>query len=375
MNRNDFSADLFANIEISADTKKKIYRNCLKGKRAGDLRFRYASVLTALIGVTVFACTGAGAYAAYQSVQTRLESMPQQEVQEYVQDLSNTPGVKIDDAYSRKLTDEETLRVAELERKYNTENEFPEENVQRVKTFEEWDGESVCYVEEDNTLYFPDEMSDEDLLTFIDYSTKKDYVMEQEAERIAEEEGLNTPSPYMDVEDISEEELIKIGRDALDKLFGKDVASDWNVRTEAFKPSAANPEYGTSHDHYYIYWEQPGGSSMSMDYVVCLNMDDLSLCAVAVRGREHFASLKSYSDADAELKLEADKEKMYAELERLYGFKNPDRERQEVYYDYTDPGENDARQGRYVMYFGNLNVDILWDFGTEKIASIEFFDE
>jgi len=47
----------------------------------------------------------------------------------------------------------------------------------------------------------------------------------------------------------------------------------------------------------------------------------------------------------------------------------------EVYYDYTDPGENDARQGRYVMYFGNVNVDIMWDLGTEKIASIEIFNE
>ncbi|MBP5601060.1 MAG: hypothetical protein J6X48_12445 [Lachnospiraceae bacterium] len=371
MNKSDFNKELFSNIEISNRMKKELYENCKRGKRAGDFRFRYAGALTALIGVIVFGCTGAASYAYYQSVQMRMEAMPETEIHEYALDLENDTGVTIDDAYSRKLSDEEALKVAELERKYNAEGQYPEGDVARVATLAEWDGKSVCYVEEDHKLHLPETMTDEDLLEFIDYSTKKDYVMEQEAKEVTD----NTPSPYVTLEGTSEADLVKAARPALEKLFGNDVASGWNTRVEAFKPSATDPSLGTSHDMYFIYWEQVGGSSNSTDYVVVINMDDSSIGAVAVRGREHFASLESFTDAEAESRLKADLPKVLSELERLYGYKNPVIETEEVCYDYTDYGENDARQLRYVFNFNGTTVDVMWDLGTEKLASVEFFNE
>ncbi len=366
---NNINKDLFSNIEISNKAKKEIYENCLKGKRAGDIRFRYAGLLTAMIGALVIGSTGIGTYAYYQSVQARMESMPAEEVREYVLDLEHDTAVTIDDAYSRKLTDEESLRVAELERKYNSEGMYPEENVERVDTLAEWDGKSVCYVEEDNKLHLPDEMTDEDILSFIDYSAKKDYVMDKEAEKEADD----TPSPYVAVEDASEEGLVKAGYNALNRLFGKDVAKGFNTRVEAFKPSATDPSLGTGHDMYFVYYDQVGGSSYSTDYVTVFDMNDLSLIGVAVRGKEHWAALKSYTDADAAVKVKEDLPKVAAEIAFLYGYKNYDLERDEVYYDYSDPGENDARQARYVFRFGNTDVDVLWDLGSEKLASVEFF--
>ena len=366
---NNINKELFSNIEISNKAKKEIYENCLKGKRAGDIRFRYAGLLTAMIGALAIGYTGIGTYAYYQSVQTRMESMPQAEVEEYRQDLIHDTAVVIDDSYSRKLTDEENLRIAELERKYNSEGRYPEENIERVETLAEWDGKSVCYVEEDNKLHIPEEMTDEDILSFIDYSTKKDYVMEQEAEKEADD----TPSPYVAVENVSEADLVRAGYDALSTLFGKDVAKGWNTRVEAFKPSVADPSEGTGHDMYFVYYDQVGGSSYSTDYVAVFNMNDLSLIGVAVRGKEHWAALKSYADADAAAKVKEDLPKVTAEIERLYGFKDYDLERDEVVYDYSDLGENDARQARYVFRFGNTDVDVLWDLGSEKLASVEFF--
>ena len=371
MNMSDFDKELFSNIEISNSMKRELYENCKRGKRAGDFRFRYAGTLTAIIGAVVFGCTGIASYACFQTVQMRLEAMSEKEVQEYELDLENDTGVTIDDSFSRKLSDEETLKAAELERKYNTEGKYPEENVERVETLAEWDGKSVCYVEEDHKLHLPETMSEEDLLTFIDYNTKKDYVMEQEAQEIPDE----VPSPYVNLENVSEAELVNIARPELEKLFGKDVASGWNTRVEVFKPSATDPSVGSSHDMYFIYWEQAGGSSNSTDYVVVINMADSSIGAVAVRGREHFASLKSFSDAEAESRLKTDLPKVLAELERLYGYKDPVSERHEVYYDYTEYGENDARQLRYVFKFGDKSVDVMWDLGTEKLASVEFFND
>lgn len=54
---------------------------------------------------------------------------------------------------------------------------------------------------------------------------------------------------------------------------------------------------------------------------------------------------------------------------------DPVSERHEVYYDYTDYGENDARQLRYVFKFGDKSVDVMWALGTEKLASVEFFND
>jgi len=373
VNRNDFDKDLFSNIEIGDDLKRELYNNCKAGKRAGDFRFRYAGLLSALISIAIFGTTGAGAFAYYyNSVQARMEAMPQEEVQEYANDLENDRSVTINGSYSRKLTDDEILRAAELERKYNAEGEFPEENVKRVATLAEWDGKSVCYVEEDNKLYFPDEMSDEDLLSYIDYQTKKDYVMEQEAAADAVDDDV--ASPYVDVTDVSEDQLVSIGRAAIDKLFGKDAAAGWNTSVETFKPSAVDPSAGSSHDMYFIYWEQEGGSSNSTDYVVCLNMNDLSLRGVAVRGYEHFATLKSYTEKDAKNKGKADAPKVCELIEELYGYSKPDKVKMEVFFDYTDPEDNDYRQIRYKFYYGEKYVDVMWDLSTEKIASAEFFD-
>ena len=371
MNMSDFDKELFSNIEISNSMKRELYENCKRGKRAGDFRFRYAGALTALIGIVVFGGSGIASYAYYQSVQMRMEAMSETEIHEYESDLENDTGVTIDDSYSRKLSDEETLKIAELERKYNAEGKYPEENIDRVATLAEWDGKSVCYVEEDHQLHLPENMSEEDLLTFIDYNTKKDYVMEQEAAEIQDD----TPSPYVNLENVSEAELVSIARPELEKLFGQDVASGWNTKVEAFKPSASDPSLGTSHDMYFIYWKQIGGSDNSTDYVVVINMADSSIGAVAVRGREHFASLEKFSDAEAETRLKTDLPKVLAEIERLYGYKNPDSEKHEVCYDYSDYGENDARQLRYVFKFGEKTVDVMWDLGTEKLASVEFFND
>ena len=182
MNRTDYGRDLFTNIEISEDLKRELYINTKNGKSSADFRFRHAFALTVLLSVAILASTGVVVRAGYATVAKSMAEMPQKEIEDYTYDVEHDTGVTIDDAWSRKLTDREVLRIAELEREYYDKGVFPEREVARVKTLEEWDGNDLCYVEEDHLLHLPEpEMTDEQMLLFIDYSAKKDYVIQKEA--------------------------------------------------------------------------------------------------------------------------------------------------------------------------------------------------
>ncbi len=369
MNRNDFDQDLFSNIEISERAKRNLYTNCKRGKRAGDLRFRYATALTALIGGLAFGCTGIGTFAYYQSVQTRLANMSSEEVTAYAEDLSNDHGVTIDESYSRKLTNEETLKVAELEKKYYAENEFPAEDVKRVASLSDWDGKSVCYVEEDHKLHLPDEMTDDQLLAFIDYNVKKDYVLETESEV-----DNSTPSPYVniDAENVSQDQLEDLARAAIKYLLNEDVPQGFEASFEAFKPSAVNPAEGTANDFYTVEFSETKDSSYRTYYYACFNMDDLSLRCAGVDGREFWAKLESFTDEEAEAIFQANKANILAEIKDLYGYSNPDEEWYEVYHSYDDYG--DAREIHYDILFGDIEVEVMWEVGNKKIYSVGFYN-
>ena len=361
---------LFNNIEISDEMKNDLLENCKKGKRTADARFKYAGALTALLVAALVGGTGITATAYYQSVMKRMESMSKEEVKEYVEDISNDSSVTISGSWSRELTNDESLRLAELERKYYGENLFPEQEVQRVKTLSDWDGKSVCYVEEDNLLHLPDaEMSDDQILMFIDYSAKKDYVVEKEAEKVEPLESF--VDPYVDVDVATEEDIIVMSRKYLAKFLGKDLGSEWSSRVEAFKPSESDPSVGLDHDCYTVYFEQQGATPNSTDYVVGFGMHKLDFRCVAVRGREHWAALKSYTKEEALKKAESDKEKVYKQLQERFGLpQEPDEVKKvEAYEDYGEG--DDIRQIRYMLKYGDMTVDILWDLADENLASVE----
>ena len=388
MNRYDFGKNLLDNIDISEDLKKELYEKARKGKRAGDLRFRYVHALTAMITAVVIGGAGMVVKAGYDTVAKRFENMSEEERDEYTEDIKNDTAVTIDGSWSRKLTDEETLRMAKLERDYYDNGFFPAENVGRVATLSEWDSNSVCYVEEDHLLHLPvPEMSDEQLLVFIDYSAKKDHMIEVGAAQpedditddVYTEDDTDlfqeeVESPYVDVAEADEADIINTASDHLKVLLERELGPEWTPRVEAFKPSATNPEYGTSHDMYNIIWEQGSGTPNSTDYIVVLGMYDLELRAAAVRGREYFATLGSYTHEEADVRAREDKEKALAELSRIYEINDtPDSDRYELYDDYGS--YDDIRQIRYVFTYGNKTVDILWDISGEKLASVEFFND
>ena len=375
MSRYDINSDLFDNIEIPNYIKRELYKDCKRGKRAADLRFRFAGPLTALIILGAVGLTGIGAKAGYETWVKRMETMPETEKEELFEEINNDTGVTIDEAWSRKLTDVEIIKIAELENKYYNLNVYPENEVQRLEKLSDWDGKSVCYIEEDHLLHLPDtQMTEEQMLQFIDYTAKKDYLIENNSDfEVDDEVYEDVPSPYVDVDSATEEDIINVATPHLTKLLGWELGSEWKPRVEAFKPSTSYPE-DKDHDMYSVIWEEGCATPNSTDYIVVLGMHDLNFRAVAVRGREHFATLKSYTGEAAATKGEADKTKVYKILKDMYGFPaKPDSERMELYDDYGS--ENDIRQIRYVLKYNNLDVDILWDLGGERIDSLEIFPE
>jgi len=379
VNRDDFGRDILSNIEISSEDRRALYMNCKKGKRAGDFRFRHAGALSAFIITMTVGCTGIGAHAAYMSYKQRLEEMPKEEVEQLSGDLSNDTSITIDEAWSRGLNNNETLRLAELERDYYGNGRFPEGEVGRVDKLSDWDGVSVCYVEEDHLLHLPEsELTDEQLLVFIDYNAKKDYVMTQEAEAYIAELPEDDPdhvtvSPYVEVTGVDENMLISSGKDEVKKLFGVDLGSEWEADISAFQPSLDNPDF-INHDMYTVTWSKCGASPNSTSYTVVYGMHDLKLLAVGVGGREYWATLGSLGEAEAIRKGENDMATVLDKLDTMYGYKNPDSvEYTEVYHEYDETG--DARQYYYVFMFGNVEVSVIWDLVDEKIASVDFYTE
>lgn len=371
MSNYDLDRDLFTNIEISDKTKSEIYKNCIRGKRTSDLRFRYAGALTALIVTAIVGGTGITAKAFYDTVNNRMESMPEDELAELAQEIAHDTSVTIDGAWSRKLTDAETIRMAELERQYYAGAYFPEGEVERVSSLSDWDGTTVCYVEEDCLLHLPEEeMNDDQLLLFIDYNAKKNYVIEKQAEEMFAEEAEEGTyvSPYVevsDVTDMSEEEIIDLAYEYLKQFNGFDIGPEYSARIEAFVPSREDPS-AVEHDNYYIYWEQAGGTPSSTSYVVCLEMHTLKLRAVAVQGREHAATLEQHTEEEALAMVDDIREKALEALKQ-YGFSGtPSKERYEVY-------DDEGRIIRFVWRFGDYIADVEWEISAERFGCVEIF--
>jgi hypothetical protein len=383
VSRYDIDKDLFENIEIPNYIKRELYKDCKRGKRAADLRFRYAGPLTALIVMAAVGLTGFGVKAGYDTWVNRMKSMPETEKTELFEEIKSDESVTMDGAWSRQLTNVETLKIADLERKYYDSALFPEGEVQRLEKLSDWDGKSLCFIEEDQLLHLPEaEMTEEQMLQFIDYNAKKEYLIENNADEIwteeddewVDEDCEETPSPYVDVDSAIEEDIIKVATPHLTKFLGWEPGSEWVPHVEAFMPSNSDPEF-KDHDMYSIIWEKDGvNTANGSDYIVCLGMHDLHFIASAIRGREHWATLKTYTDKEAMDKAEKDKAKIYKVLKDMYGLPaKPDSERMDLVDDYGS--KDDIRQMRFVFDYGNLEVDVEWDLGGERLDSIEIFPE
>lgn len=116
--------------------------------------------------------------------------------------------------FTRDFSDSENDRMKELRYKYEAEGLYPEKELLIINSEDDVDEDTICFYPELYKFYLPDrELTDEELLEYIDYTLKQDYALK---ERTAKEDA------ELDVEICSDEELKEMAIDKLIVCFGVD---------------------------------------------------------------------------------------------------------------------------------------------------------
>ena len=347
--RNDINEDLLCNIEISESMKDEIYLNCKKNKRTADFTFRYSGVLSVVIVAAVFSLLSIGAAAAYINVRQRLETMPDEEYENYEYEVENDVFAAMDEGYSRSLRDSEILRMVELERDYYDNNMFPDEPLPHLETKAELEENMLAYVAEDNLLYLPEaDMTDEQLLQFIDHDAKKWYVNEQalidEGVDVSEYSAMTHESTPIAAG--STEEKIKTQADKyLKDFYGADASdSRWEIFLEH---EDGDEEFGTP-DFYLLDYSMEG-TGMGNGHQVWI-ADDFTPLLINVTGCVFDLEAEKYPVEEVEARKDEIAAAAIANLDDLLKLGMP-----VGYKAYID--EYDAEEGNGKVGFLCIDLD------------------
>lgn len=148
-------------------------------RKIRKLTFKKAVILAA----TLILLISMTAVASVNLFQKRMESMNQQKLAEYFDQI-----YKGGEAYhkNRNYTDSEQERIIQLEKSYKTEGLFPEGELRMITDSSEYKGRGVAFLARRSTFFIPDTgMTDEELLQIIDFNHKSDYSLEKMNEMIA----------------------------------------------------------------------------------------------------------------------------------------------------------------------------------------------
>ncbi len=271
--RNSIDKRILSNIEISDEMKQDILDGCRQGKRAGDAKFRHSTAFMAMLIAGVFSITTLTASAAIITFQQRLKDMDKTEKAGYVTEVDNDTFVSTDEGFSRALTDSEIERSVVLERSYYDDSVFPKEEMAHYKTNAERTEGELAYVEEDNKVYLPSkDMTDEQLLQYIDHDAKKRYINIQQLKEDGTEPGRGIALESTKVAKGSgEEKAVDAAKKVIKDSYGVDVDDTYVVLVNYFgeEDDEATPLY-----NLFIY--QPG-LGYGNQYTVMLKASDFSV--------------------------------------------------------------------------------------------------
>lgn len=328
---------ILSNINISEEMKHQIYSDCKKHKRTKDISFRYSGLLSVLIGLFIFGTLSIGAAAAVITVKQRMEEMPEEEYEDYAYEVENDTFISMDEGYSRELSDSEIARLIKLERDYYDNGVFPQEAMAHLETRDELKEGQMAYVAEDNLIYLPDEdMSDEQLLQYIDHDAKKWYVNAQALEEEGFDTGINSQLSYESTPVAPgsiEEKARSKALDYLMKYLDVDINSDpaWIVIVDHFE---ADPEIDM--DETYFVDISKKGLGYATGYQIELNASDLSPLMINTTGYELEMNAKKYSFDEADAMEAEVVESAEQLLTDIFGVDVPDKYEYDNESDYAD---------------------------------------
>lgn len=282
--RNEMKSDLLSNIEISEEMKRDIYRGCRRGKTTSDFRFRHSGALMAALIIGAVALTGAGASAAaIFTFADRIEQMPAVEKKAYKEEVKKDTFVSIDEGFSRELTDDEITRSIKLERDYYDKGVFPKQEMAHYDKASERKADELAYVAEDNIVYMPDQMSDEQILQYIDHDAKKRAVNIEQLKKDGVEPGRGMALESTPVKEGSKEsKAVDAAKKAVKKQFGVDITDKWITLVDFFENDTFKSEKKI--DTFNVYFYQLG-LGYADQYQVLLNAKDMSILMANKQGR------------------------------------------------------------------------------------------
>lgn len=231
-------------VRLSEQDQNRIINACQKGRHVNNKWFLYSGRIAAAIVIAVVATTSVTAYAAVSAYQAYMESMSREEVQERYENVyEGTRGWTL---YSRKLTEEEENRKAELQEEYRAGIRFPQQSMPYFngETEEKPKDVEVSFDYVNEICYLPDrELTEEELLQIIDLYEKANYSL-QEINKDIVTEVATSPAPVSpedwgmsENQALTEEEWItQLSESAYTQLTGEDAAlAEWeiNIRGDA----------------------------------------------------------------------------------------------------------------------------------------------
>ena len=281
--RNDINADLLSNIEISEEMKQDIYNGVKVGKRTSDFRFRHSGALLAALIIGAVTLTGAGASAAaIITFSSRMEEMPVEEKQAYKQEVKKDIFISTDEGFSRELTNDEIKRVIKLERDYYDRHVFPENEMAHYEKTAERAADELAYVVEDNIVYLPEKMTDEQLLQYIDHDAKKRYVNIEQLKKDGVEPGVGMALESTKVAEGSpESEALKVAKKEIKKQYGVEITDKWIALIDYFSNDEIPENQKTERDIplYHMYFYQLG-TGYGDRYDASVSAEDMKLMSL-----------------------------------------------------------------------------------------------
>lgn len=270
-------------ITMTPEMKEKLLLelNSKNSRKPKQLAWRKLKIAVCFLLVTgLFAIP---VKAVVQSLVTqRMEQVPVEEINNITKDLNQSD--KNADTFSREFTKEEEVRLNDLYKEYS-QGKFPTEEITKIASDKEVDPEKICFISDTQTYYFPNrEMTDEELLEYIDWTQKQSYALEQnldgEIKKGQEEKDKEEREEIQTIQKsggIDKAEASRLGGEWMQKLFDEDIngmetncylTGTGEVEEEIASkyPKVYMSYYGTMHNHYYFYLDAITGTLVTAEH-------------------------------------------------------------------------------------------------------------
>lgn len=382
MREYDINKKLVSNIEISDEMKQDLITNVKNGKRTSDKRFRYSSALMTLCIVGAIAISGGSASAAYFSYKNRVENMSQEEQEGYQDVLEADDYYTCGDSMTRELTKAEKKKLIKLQDEYYKNGVFPEESVALLDKLSELKPGQLAYVAEDNKLHLPEaEMTDEQILQFIDYQAKYTYIVEKSVEEtepteevdeaavsVTEKEEVNSDADTEALTGLSfdvsteDEEVFKTqSKELIKQIYGEELDETWSFYVNGGKWSE-DDDIAEEGDSYTITWAESDAPD-AKTYVIDIPMNEDGNWIINKYGLEVFVDAEDYTWDEAQKYLDQGETAVKDFAREKLGLGEPDK------IDYHE-FQGECAWVIYKLHYGDKSVSISWVISTGDITTI-----